>query len=415
MKYLTYLALVAAADAKWTPLKDLKEFHKKHPHPIREFAEHHPHPLKDATKWLKKELRTPEEVELDRIKLEKIVGGVLRGALHAEGFDDINACIADAEHVFTDAEAAYEDFKAGGAAKVIAGMKELADLFKQVKAGMSDCSSIKADWNKLEKMVAVFDSPTSFAYHVGKDLVVNGKDIFSEIKTAVSDYETQNWDDFGYQVGEAAAKTLLGAEVNATPGEASIKSGKMLQGVIAAYGGHFNLDALLACVHDEDQGLLILDAAYQSFQQAIAKKDIGDLIGGVIATVAGLQQMKQGLPACEAIDTTSWDYNGFSRTTQMMSDPVAFFKPVAEDVLIHGIPILRDTELAVDAYKAGDYYGYGEKIGQILKNATGVRSQFQANPTGKVDREMAAKVASGLLSSTQVGSFNFEALLICIY
>jgi len=28
---------------------------------------------------------------------------------------------------------------------------------------------------------------------------------------------------------------------------------------------------------------------------------------------------------------------------------------------------------------------------------------------------MAAKVASGLMSSTGVGSFNFEALLICIY
>ena len=194
MKYLTYLALVAAADAKWTPLKDLKQFHKEHPHPIREWKDHHKHPLKDASKWLKKEWKkldkTPEQVQLDRIKLEKIVGGVLRGALHAEGFDDINHCIADAEAVFADAEGAYQDFKAGGAAKVIAGMKELADLFKQVKAGMSDCSSVKADWGKLEKMVAVFDSPTSFAYHVGKDLLVNGKDIFAEIKTSVNDYET---------------------------------------------------------------------------------------------------------------------------------------------------------------------------------------------------------------------------------
>lgn len=419
MKYLTYLALVAAVDAKWTPLKDLKQFHKEHPHPFKEFKDHHKHPLKDASKWLKKEWKkldkTPEEVQLDRIKLEKIVGGILRGALDAEGFDDINHCIADAEHVFTDAEAAYQDFKAGGAAKVIAGMKELADLFKQVKAGMSDCSSVKADWAKLEKMVEVFDSPTSFAYHVGKDLVVNGRDIFAEIKTSVTDYQTQNWDDFGYQVGEAAAKTLLG-EVDATPGEPSVKSAKILQGVIAAYGGKFNLDALLACVHDEDQGLLILDAAYQSFQSAVKNKDIGDLIGGVIATVAGLQQMKQGLPACEAIDTTSWDYNGFSRTTQMMSDPIAFFKPIAADVLIHGIPILRDTELAVDAYEAGDFYGYGNSIGKILANATGVRKQFQADPKPeKIDREMAAKVASGLLSSTQVGSFNFEALLICIY
>jgi len=53
--------------------------------------------------------------------------------------------------------------------------------------------------------------------------------------------------------------------------------------------------------------------------------------------------MKQGLPACKAIDTTSWDYNGFSRTTQMMSDPEAFFKPIAEDVLINELPIMKDT------------------------------------------------------------------------
>jgi hypothetical protein len=140
------------------------------------------------------------------------------------------------------------------------------------------------------------------------------------------------------------------------------------------------------------------------------------LIGGVIATVAGLQSIKQGLPACEAIDTTSWDYNGFSRTTQMMSDPVAFFKPITEDVLIHGIPILEDAVDAVDAHEAGDYYGYGNAIGKILNTATGVRKEFQAvAKPEKIDRVMAAKVASGLLSSTQVGTFNFQNLLICIY
>lgn len=91
-----------------------------------------------------------------------------------------------------------------------------------------------------------------------------------------------------------------------------------------------------------------------------------------------------------------------------MSDPVAFFKPVAEDVLIHGIPILEDSRDAVAAYESEDYYGYGNAVGKILVNATGVRKEFQADPKPEnIDREMAAKVASGLLSSTQVGSFDF--------
>jgi len=112
-------------------------------------------------------------------------------------------------------------------------------------------------------MIKVFSSPTSFAYHVGKDLMVNGKDIFGEIESAVTDYESANWEDFGYQVGEAAAKTILGEEPVVTmPGAASVQTTEILRGVIEAYGGHFSLDALLACVHDEDQALLILDAAF---------------------------------------------------------------------------------------------------------------------------------------------------------
>jgi hypothetical protein len=37
MKYLTYLALMATVDARWHPLKDLKQFHKQHPNPFKEF------------------------------------------------------------------------------------------------------------------------------------------------------------------------------------------------------------------------------------------------------------------------------------------------------------------------------------------------------------------------------------------
>lgn len=72
------------------------------------------------------------QVELDRIKLEEIVGGILKGALHAEGFDDINKCIADAEDIFIDADHAVNDFKAGGATNVIKGLQEIGNILKIV-------------------------------------------------------------------------------------------------------------------------------------------------------------------------------------------------------------------------------------------------------------------------------------------
>ena len=123
--------------------------------------------------------------KVDTKQLEEIVGGFLKGAIDAEGFTDIDSCIKDAETVFGDAKVAGADFKEGGAAGAISGLKEIADMMKVVQSGMKDCSSIKADWEKLVKMISIFDSPTSFAYHVGKDLIVNGKQIYGEINTAV--------------------------------------------------------------------------------------------------------------------------------------------------------------------------------------------------------------------------------------
>jgi hypothetical protein len=40
----------------------------------------------------------------------EIVKGFFKGAIEAEGFDDIETCIQDVEHVITDVETAYSDF-----------------------------------------------------------------------------------------------------------------------------------------------------------------------------------------------------------------------------------------------------------------------------------------------------------------
>lgn len=137
---------------------------------------------------------------------------MLRGALDAEGFDDISKCLKDAEVVIGDVEVIFEDLEAHKASKILDALKKFANLMKTVKAGMSDCSHIKADWEKLAKMAAAFDSPTTFAWHLGKDLLVNGVDIWKEVNEAVADYKAAKWNDFGYQMGEAAAKTLIGTE-----------------------------------------------------------------------------------------------------------------------------------------------------------------------------------------------------------
>jgi hypothetical protein len=100
--------------------------------------------------------------------------------------------------------------------------------------------------------------------------------------------------------------------------------------------------------------------------------------------------MKQGLPMCEAIDPKTWDFNGFQKASQLSF----------ENLLNNEGPIARDTVNALNAYKSGDFKGYGQQVGQILKYATGVKTQFPTQPKKSEThyKEIAAEVAQGLLS-----------------
>lgn len=47
----------------------------------------------------------------DNTVMVEIVKGFLKGAIEAEGFNDIEACMKDAGRVIKDAEAAFTDFE----------------------------------------------------------------------------------------------------------------------------------------------------------------------------------------------------------------------------------------------------------------------------------------------------------------
>ena len=47
-------------------------------------------------------------------------------------------------------------------------------------------------------MLGVYNSFWSFAYHVGDSIIVNGKNIYNEVSTAVTDYESGQYMNMGY-------------------------------------------------------------------------------------------------------------------------------------------------------------------------------------------------------------------------
>ena len=148
-------------------------------------------------------LRSTSQVQIDREQAIELVEGIAKGALNAEALN-LGACIVDGEGIMTRAKAAVADFESETKEGVEAGVIQIAMLMMSAKSAITDCNP-QTDITKLNEMIAEFSSPASFAYHVKKNLMVNGINIFNEIKTAISDYKTGNWSDFGFQCGKAAA------------------------------------------------------------------------------------------------------------------------------------------------------------------------------------------------------------------
>lgn len=76
---------------------------------------------------------------------------------------------------------------------------------------MQDCSSINDDFSKVVKMAEVFASPLSLIYTVGKNLYLNGIDIFEKIMNAMVAYEEGDYFSFGMYLGQAMDEVFLKA------------------------------------------------------------------------------------------------------------------------------------------------------------------------------------------------------------
>lgn len=138
----------------------------------------------------------------------EIAGGIVEGFI---GAADVQACIQKTVTTVENIDEAVKDFEKKTAGDVLKGLKLLAQAFRGLPDDLKACKAVESDVEEFISAIKTMDSPLSFAFHVGKDLIVNGADIYDEIYNAVGDYKAQKWLDFGVQVGTALHKLIIGA------------------------------------------------------------------------------------------------------------------------------------------------------------------------------------------------------------
>jgi len=139
-----------------------------------------------------------------------LLGGVLDGVAAGVGIANIQNCVTDAEETGYDIYEAVVLFEKEDATDVKQAINNLGQALEVLPSAIKNCASAyEDDATDLENMLAVFENPYTFAYTVGKNLVLNGNDIYGDMAAAMADWDSGNFYSFGLNVGKGLAQTFL--------------------------------------------------------------------------------------------------------------------------------------------------------------------------------------------------------------
>lgn len=153
---------------------------------------------------------------LSAIDMARTVEGILVGILDKP--QDLTKCISTTTNFESTLISAVSDLESLTYEGIRKGLKEAGQVVKLVPTMISDCEAVvKEEISELESMAELFEHPFSLVYHVGKSILVNGGEIYTEISTAVGEYQKSQYFEFGTHLGKAMDIVFLKA--TATQGE----------------------------------------------------------------------------------------------------------------------------------------------------------------------------------------------------
>lgn len=212
-----------------------------------------------------------------------------------------------------------------------------------------------ADVEHFVDALEQFRNPRALAYHVGKDLVVNGHDIFVQLNAAVAAYQGQRFEEFGVHLGTALRKLIIGEEVEVVP--PADRRGIAL-GLVEGFLG--DSAELKACVKDGSIDMGDIDEAVKDFE----KKTREGLLAGLKKLSEACEALPQELRECKVAEA---DVERLADALKRIHDPKDFVYHMGKDLLVNGKDIFREVNAAVGAYKAQRFEEFGVDVGTALR------------------------------------------------
>ena len=120
-------------------------------------------------------------------------------------------CIRDAKTVASEVETTINDFKSHS---YISAIEEIGTIASGLSQDIQDCEGASTEAQELAQQLKTIyqdSSAWTVTFDIGKNVLVNGVDIYNDITGAISAYDSADYYTMGQDIGNGTKEALVGS------------------------------------------------------------------------------------------------------------------------------------------------------------------------------------------------------------
>lgn len=340
-----------------------------------------------------------EQLNLSRDEAAHLLKGIFIG--FGSTFDDLWDCVSQSAEITRGITEAIKKLSSHKVGSVKEAVIEIANIIKnQAIPTIQACHRAPADLKKIISALSALSNPQTFFVKVGKNIIVNGHEIFKEVGLAIKAEQNNDFEAMGDAIGIILSKMLVGEthvfNFNETKELTAVLDKSAVNDICVAYSSSMEMVPVSSCSscstnisldrHDTFELVLGLTEGFiaeftdlnhcvnealvvvPKLEHAIsllAKKTFAEVREGLkeLADV----MIHDALPAFKDCKNASSDIKAIIEAFKKLRNPKQFIFEMGRHIIVNGKNIIHEIFNAINAYKVHDLKTFGFNVGLAVK------------------------------------------------
>jgi cathepsin B len=273
---------------------------------------------------------------------------------------EVKSCIQDIEGIFGIFDKAFQDIEKNTASSVLTALHELGTALNYLPPAIRDCAMAEQEAATIQKLITDFGSPVEFSFDVLGHIIVNHKEITSDIKSAYQAWQNQDYNTSGFYIGEAVIIVAIG--VSDAPSLTAQDLPTIIDGMFKTGYPSLKIEDIQTCLDSQDA--MVQKFIMGTNQIATKKKD--EVLKGVKNIANALEMVSLAVQYCVK------DFENvrlFSTAVDTLLRPRSFIYNSGKNLLINGIQLYPEFNNLLTNFNQRNWQEYGRSLGLVLNTA----------------------------------------------